>query len=108
MSVEVPRTNGVRVDPDQILRACALRGWTRWDLGKWAGISPATVSNALRGDAISQHTFGKIARALAQAEPVGAELLPTSEAAAELRLQEERKAAELALQAKYGPRDVED
>ena len=56
-----------RIDPARLERELARRGWNATDLAKASGISPATVSAARRGRAVSNATLCKIADALRDA-----------------------------------------
>lgn len=55
------------VNTDQLRREIARRGWDAIDLARAARLSPATVSTALAGKAISAHSMSQIAKALSQA-----------------------------------------
>ena len=57
----------VSVVPEQLRFEMTRRGWDAIDLARAARLSPATVSTALAGKAISAHSMTQIARALSQA-----------------------------------------
>ena len=66
-----------RVNADRLRREMLLRGWNGVDLAYRAGVTPATVSHAMRGLPISSTTLLKLAVALSSAPVVdgAAELL---------------------------------
>ncbi len=67
---------GVVVRTDVLRQQMRLRGLTGADLGRLAGLSDATISNALAGRRLHPSTFRKIAAHLARVEVVpGAEVL---------------------------------
>ena len=57
----------IRLDPARLERELARRGWNATDLAKASGCSPATISGARRGRAVTSSTVAKIAEALRQA-----------------------------------------
>jgi DNA-binding Xre family transcriptional regulator len=57
----------VRLNRTRLERELARRGWNATDLAKASGCSPATISGARRGRAITSATLSKIADALRQA-----------------------------------------
>jgi transcriptional regulator with XRE-family HTH domain len=64
------------VNVDRLRREMLLRGWDGVDLAFHAGVSPATVSHAINGRAVSPTTLRKLAKALVGAPVVaGAEEL---------------------------------
>jgi transcriptional regulator with XRE-family HTH domain len=71
---------GVVVRADILRQQMRLRGLTGADLGRLAGLSDATISNALAGRRLHPSTFRKIAAHLARVEVVpGAEALAAHE-----------------------------
>ncbi len=58
----------VTLEAPLLISACAARGWSLAELGRRAGLSRPTLSQALRGGAVRPKTAWKIRRALAQAE----------------------------------------
>lgn len=58
----------VRIQPDALHRACAVRGMSLLELRKRAGISRPTMSQVLRGRPVRPRTAWKLARALSAAE----------------------------------------
>ena len=60
----------VTLEPPLVIAACVARGWSLAELGRRAGLSRPTLTQALRGHAVRPGTAWKIRRALAQAEPV--------------------------------------
>ena len=54
----------VRLDPERVRYALALRAWTSSDLAAAAHISRPTISAAINGHAISPRTAGAIASAI--------------------------------------------
>ena len=60
----------VTLEPPFVIAACVARGWSLAELGRRAGLSRPTLTQALRGHAVRPRTAWKIRRALAQAEPV--------------------------------------
>lgn len=72
----------VTLDAAALSRAMAIRDLDQMGLARLSGLSPATVSKALRNRPITGPTFAKIARALAAAPAVdlaGAEHLFAAE-----------------------------
>jgi len=59
----------VTLEPHLVIAACAARGWSLAELGRRAGLSRPTLTQALRGHAVRPRTAWKIKRALAHAEP---------------------------------------
>ncbi len=59
----------VTLEPPLVIAACAARGWSLAELGRRAGLSRPTLTQALRGHAVRPRTAWKIKRALAHAEP---------------------------------------
>jgi DNA-binding Xre family transcriptional regulator len=57
----------VRLNSARLERELARRGWNATDLANASGCSPATISGARRGRAITSATLSKIADALRQA-----------------------------------------
>ncbi|MEO8745140.1 MAG: helix-turn-helix transcriptional regulator [Candidatus Dormiibacterota bacterium] len=57
----------VRLSPARLDRELARRGWNATDLANASGCSPATISAARRGRAVTSSTLSKIADALRQA-----------------------------------------
>jgi transcriptional regulator with XRE-family HTH domain len=57
--------SGVCLEPAQIRHQLAVRGLCASDLAKLAGVSPPTVSQALRGRAVSPRTVRALVLALA-------------------------------------------
>ena len=66
-----------RVNADRLRREMLLRGWNGVDLAHYAGVSPATISHAVRGLPVSTTTIRKMALALSRAPAIdgAAELL---------------------------------
>ena len=62
--------SSVRVRGGRLRQEIALRGWCEYDLARAAGISPTTLSTALRGRTVSAKTLSKIAQALVKAPVV--------------------------------------
>lgn len=58
---------GVSINPNNLRRELARRGWSHSDLARAARLSHATVSAACAGHAISPTTLRLIAAALASA-----------------------------------------
>jgi transcriptional regulator with XRE-family HTH domain len=54
----------IRLDAARLERELARRGWNATDLAKASGCSPATISGARRGRAVTSSTLSKIAEAL--------------------------------------------
>lgn len=59
----------VTLEPPLVIAACAARGWSLAELGRRAGLSRPTLTQALRGHAVRPRTAWKIRRALAHPEP---------------------------------------
>ena len=59
-----------RVNADRLRREMLLRGWDGVDLAFRSGVSPATVSHAIRGLPVSTTTIRKLAIALSDAPVV--------------------------------------
>ena len=57
----------ISLNQDRLRLEMARRGWDAIDLARAARLSPATVSTALAGKAISAHSVAEIAKALARA-----------------------------------------
>lgn len=57
----------IRLNPDRLELELARRGWNASDLAKASGCSPATISGARRGRAVTGATVSRIAEALRQA-----------------------------------------
>jgi len=57
----------VRMNPEQLDRELARRGWNATDLARASGCSAATISGARRGRPVSSGTLSKIAEALRSA-----------------------------------------
>ena len=66
-----------RVNADRLRREMLMRGWNGVDLAYRAGVTPATVSHAMRGLPISSSALLKLAVALSSAPVIdgAAELL---------------------------------
>ena len=66
-----------QVNADRLRREMLVRGWNGVDLAYRAGVTPATVSHAMRGLPISSTTLLKLAVALSSAPVIdgAAELL---------------------------------
>jgi transcriptional regulator with XRE-family HTH domain len=66
-----------KVNAERLRREMLLRGWNGVDLAFRSGVSPATVSHAIRGLPISTTTIRKMALALSKAPVIdgAAELL---------------------------------
>ena len=66
-----------RVNTDRLRWEMLMRGWNGVDLAYRAGVTPATVSHAMRGLPISSTTLLKLAVALSSAPVIdgAAELL---------------------------------
>ena len=63
-----------KVNAERLRREMLLRGWDGVDLAYHAGVSPATVSHAIRGLPVSSGTIRKLALALSKASLIdGAE-----------------------------------
>ena len=59
----------VTLEPPLVIAACAARGWSLAELGRRAGLSRPTLTQAIRGHAVRPRTAWKIKRALAHPEP---------------------------------------
>lgn len=60
----------VTIHPGRLRQEIARRGWNPIDLARAARLSPATISAALNGRAISASSLTLIVEALGQAPPV--------------------------------------
>jgi transcriptional regulator with XRE-family HTH domain len=58
------------LDGDELRRQLTLRGMTASDLARLAKVSPPTVSQALRGRALSPHSVRAILCALVGVDPL--------------------------------------
>lgn len=61
---------GVAVNPENLNRELARRGWNHTDLARAARLSHATISAACAGNSVSPSTLRLIAAALANAPPL--------------------------------------
>lgn len=59
-----------RLNVAELRRQLAMRGWNGVDLAYHAGVTPATVTTAMRGHAVSTATVRKLAIALARAKVI--------------------------------------
>jgi transcriptional regulator with XRE-family HTH domain len=66
-----------RMNQLRLRREMASRGWNACDLAQLAGLSPATLTAAMKGQRVSHRTFQKIAVVMARtpAIPEAVELL---------------------------------
>jgi transcriptional regulator with XRE-family HTH domain len=70
-----------RINQLRLRREMASRGWNACDLAQLAGLSPATLTAALKGTPVSPRTVRKIALVIARtpAIPEAVELLAEHE-----------------------------